>query len=260
MGGGGWQSTRRSMCHGGYALPSRLCSTPRRGPIAGCGVPSAGEHIRNPLLAVGSSRGDRRLARRSRRQMVRVEASEWRAEADLHRDLATALDFPDYYGRNLDALNDCMRDDVASYEYGSSQQETGLVLVLLRYDALAARCPRAAHRQRPRHLCGPGSVSGADRAPPAMPRAVRRSERPLRTRGRRACHVERRRVAGREKAPGPAARKVGQGDHRTAATRRCGCGRPADSDVSSARGRLLERLGWACDPIRNREARGSGRA
>ena len=28
----------------------------------------------------------------------------------LHTALATALDFPDYYGRNLDALNDCLGD------------------------------------------------------------------------------------------------------------------------------------------------------
>ncbi|MFD9005044.1 barstar family protein [Streptomyces sp. NPDC059582] len=28
----------------------------------------------------------------------------------MHRDVATAIDFPDYYGHNLDALNDCLRD------------------------------------------------------------------------------------------------------------------------------------------------------
>ncbi len=36
----------------------------------------------------------------------------WRGEtrADFLRDVGLALDFPDYYGHNLDALNDCLRD------------------------------------------------------------------------------------------------------------------------------------------------------
>jgi hypothetical protein len=38
-----------------------------------------------------------------------LDASRWATEEDLHRDLASALSFPDYYGGNLDALNDCMR-------------------------------------------------------------------------------------------------------------------------------------------------------
>jgi hypothetical protein len=35
----------------------------------------------------------------------------------MHSDLAALLEFPDYYGRNLDALNDCLRD-VAAADYG----------------------------------------------------------------------------------------------------------------------------------------------
>jgi len=35
-----------------------------------------------------------------------LDASGWHAGADMHRDIAAALDFPDYYGNNLDALND----------------------------------------------------------------------------------------------------------------------------------------------------------
>jgi hypothetical protein len=64
-------------------------------------------------------------------------------EAELHRDIAAALDFPGYYGRNLDALNDCLRD-VVTYDYGTSREATGLVLVFTGYDAFAGRCPRAA--------------------------------------------------------------------------------------------------------------------
>jgi RNAse (barnase) inhibitor barstar len=77
-------------------------------------------------------------------QVVAVDAGGWLGEPDLHRDLALALRFPDYYGRNLDALNDCLRD-VASWEYGADPTAAGLVLVLRHYDRFAARQPRAAH-------------------------------------------------------------------------------------------------------------------
>lgn len=42
--------------------------------------------------------------------------------------MAAALDFPDCYGRNLDALNDCMRN-VVDHDYGWAREATGLVLV-----------------------------------------------------------------------------------------------------------------------------------
>jgi Barstar (barnase inhibitor) len=76
-------------------------------------------------------------------QVVRLDASAWTTEADLHRDVAAALEFPDYYGRNLDALSDCLRD-VVSYDYGTSPQATGLVIVFTGYDRFAAHCPYAA--------------------------------------------------------------------------------------------------------------------
>ncbi|MFF4016335.1 barstar family protein [Streptomyces sp. NPDC001843] len=64
-------------------------------------------------------------------------------EADLHRDVAAALDFPGHHGRNLDALNDCLRD-VEAYECGTTREATGLVLVLTRYDRFTRAQPRAA--------------------------------------------------------------------------------------------------------------------
>jgi hypothetical protein len=62
----------------------------------------------------------------------------------MHRDIARTLDFPDYYGRNLDALNDCL-GDVACGAYGVRPNVTGLVLVLQSYDQFAARSADTAH-------------------------------------------------------------------------------------------------------------------
>ena len=71
------------------------------------------------------------------------DASTWASDSDLHRDIAAALDFPDYYGNNLDALNDCLRD-VVNYEYGTTRQATGLALTFSAYDSFANRRPRTA--------------------------------------------------------------------------------------------------------------------
>jgi hypothetical protein len=75
--------------------------------------------------------------------MVQLDASTWTTDNDLHTAIAAALDFPDYYGRNLDALNDCMRD-VVDYAYGTTQEATGLLLAFAGYDAFAQRRPRTA--------------------------------------------------------------------------------------------------------------------
>jgi hypothetical protein len=76
-------------------------------------------------------------------QVTALDASRWSAEADLHRDIAAALSFPDYYGRNLNALDDCMQD-VVTQDYGWAPGTAGLALAFTGYDAFAARCPRAA--------------------------------------------------------------------------------------------------------------------
>jgi RNAse (barnase) inhibitor barstar len=61
----------------------------------------------------------------------RLDCSDWVDPEVAHAALSTALAFPDYYGRNLDALNDCMRDlDVPL--------EAGRVLVFERFDVPAA--------------------------------------------------------------------------------------------------------------------------
>ncbi|MGI5241576.1 barstar family protein [Dactylosporangium sp. CA-139066] len=76
-------------------------------------------------------------------QITRLNAASWSTERDLHREVAAALEFPDYYGHNLDALNDCMRD-VVSQAYGWQPDAAGLVLVFVGYDTFAGHCPRAA--------------------------------------------------------------------------------------------------------------------
>ena len=51
----------------------------------------------------------------------------------FHTLVAEALHFPSYYGRNMDALNDCMRD-VATRDYGVPMSATGLVIALWHID------------------------------------------------------------------------------------------------------------------------------
>lgn len=41
---------------------------------------------------------------------VQLSARAWRNEGDAHSALAQGLSFPDYYGRNLDALHDCLTE------------------------------------------------------------------------------------------------------------------------------------------------------
>lgn len=57
------------------------------------------------------------------------DAGTWASAGDMLDDLAERLQFPGYFGRNLDALNDCIAD-VASREYGWHSDATGLLIVL----------------------------------------------------------------------------------------------------------------------------------
>lgn len=68
--------------------------------------------------------------RHSGYRVVYVDASSWRAPADMHHDIAEVLQFPGHYGSNLDSLNDCLAD-VAVQSYGWSDSDTGLVLVMM---------------------------------------------------------------------------------------------------------------------------------
>ncbi|MET9116030.1 barstar family protein [Streptomyces longwoodensis] len=77
-------------------------------------------------------------------RVIRLEAGHWNTERDMHHAMAAALTFPDYYGRNLDALNDCLGDIACYGGYDDAPEGTGLVLVFTDYDRFAATCPRAA--------------------------------------------------------------------------------------------------------------------
>jgi RNAse (barnase) inhibitor barstar len=55
-------------------------------------------------------------------------ASELESERRMHESIKTHLSFPDYYGNNLNALNDCMLNDLVVPSSG------GLALVLNHYD------------------------------------------------------------------------------------------------------------------------------
>jgi RNAse (barnase) inhibitor barstar len=71
-------------------------------------------------------------------RVVQVDTTDWAGRADLHRALAAALEFPDYYGQNFDALNDCLRDLF-------DDTTAPLALVLTGFDHFARTDPEAAH-------------------------------------------------------------------------------------------------------------------
>jgi RNAse (barnase) inhibitor barstar len=65
-----------------------------------------------------------------------LDCTEWDID-NYHNDLASILDFPQYYGKNLDAFNDCLSDMVP--------KEIGIVLVFKNYDLFAQKEPEEAN-------------------------------------------------------------------------------------------------------------------
>jgi RNAse (barnase) inhibitor barstar len=61
-------------------------------------------------------------------RIVSFDCANWSSSDLMHESLKGALSFPSYYGRNLDALNECMSEDLEVPEVG------GLVLVLKHFD------------------------------------------------------------------------------------------------------------------------------
>lgn len=76
-------------------------------------------------------------------RIVRLDAGSWADESAMHQSFSTALHFPDYYGRNLNALVDCL-SDVAELDYGWAENETGLVIVIDNFDHFHSAIPNLA--------------------------------------------------------------------------------------------------------------------
>jgi hypothetical protein len=75
--------------------------------------------------------------------VVRADAGAWHTAPEMHAELARSLEFPSYYGDNLDAFNDSL-GDVAERAYGLPHDATGLVLALTGYDRFASAVPGVA--------------------------------------------------------------------------------------------------------------------
>lgn len=71
-------------------------------------------------------------------RVFEFDAGSWSTNASMYDDVASALHFPEHFGRNLHALNDCM-SDVASGDCGwDPTVNTGVVVVLRAFDAFTA--------------------------------------------------------------------------------------------------------------------------
>jgi hypothetical protein len=57
-----------------------------------------------------------------------LDASRWSSEGEMHSDIAREFSFPAYYGKNMDALNDCLRDVALGEENSALTSATALVL------------------------------------------------------------------------------------------------------------------------------------
>jgi RNAse (barnase) inhibitor barstar len=64
-------------------------------------------------------------------RITEFDAGGWKSEEQMHDTLKSELAFPDYYGKNLDALNECIWDDVVVPDEG------GLVLAFRHFDHFA---------------------------------------------------------------------------------------------------------------------------
>ena len=76
-------------------------------------------------------------------QVVTLSAADWTVGA-MHTALAEAFAFPDYYGRNLDALDECL-SDVVNQEYGWDPGASGLVIALSGYEGFVELDRRTAN-------------------------------------------------------------------------------------------------------------------
>lgn len=76
---------------------------------------------------------------------VDVDASSWNDLEDALAEIARVLHFPDYFGGNLDALVDCLRD-IVDGEGGIDLRSRALAVHVRGYRGFAARLPGPASR------------------------------------------------------------------------------------------------------------------
>ncbi|GHO60494.1 barstar family protein [Ktedonobacter robiniae] len=70
-------------------------------------------------------------------EVVTFDCRQWRSPEDFFTDVSQRLRFPEYFGRNLDAFNDCLSEI-------DLPQKQGTVLVFLRFETFTARHPQFA--------------------------------------------------------------------------------------------------------------------
>ncbi|MFY9224479.1 MAG: barstar family protein [Blastocatellia bacterium] len=61
-------------------------------------------------------------------KIVEFDCRNWTTKNKMHKQVKELLEFPDYYGKNLDALVDCLRHDVIINEKG------GLCILLKNFE------------------------------------------------------------------------------------------------------------------------------
>ena len=68
--------------------------------------------VESPIYFVSANELDSlvQAGDRSGARLKRVDARRWDNEKQIHRDLASALRLPDYFGHNWDALEECLND------------------------------------------------------------------------------------------------------------------------------------------------------
>lgn len=90
---------------------------------------------KNPEFLDGDTRD---LAEKGYR-VATLDCRVWSSLDAMHTSIAETLNFPDYYGHNLDALNECLCEDLDIPETG------GLLIQLLAFDAIQTRSDALIH-------------------------------------------------------------------------------------------------------------------
>jgi hypothetical protein len=70
-------------------------------------------------------------------KVVELDAAAYADDRAFLVAVGKALDFPEFHGNSLDALNDFLRD-VAFLEYGSDPDSTGTVIAFRHYDRIVS--------------------------------------------------------------------------------------------------------------------------